>query len=403
MRKVVITAKAFVSFIKFSSQFASFKGMRDNWVESMGFLFCKQHMDKYIVADAVGMTSGNSVYVEMSPQQLAQVEQLQANRPGTFLGGWIHTHPGLGLFFSDTDITNQMFYQQQNEDGLGIVFDLALVSPEFIGFKVLRLHGPNAHTYYEITDYELSGFTEELLHEAFDTLGIEPKITHQLAMHLGFGSSDFVEIEEKLEIPDTNDPAGTGKEFLAKGQQSAASGKIGKAIQEFKVAEQLCAKGGAYEGQVSALLQLAEIYALRQDPTKAIECASKVKKIALVPNSAKWFGSAYLLMGKIRLNFEKEEEAAVKDLQMAANMLEGAKEYALAAEAAELGAGMLFKRFKRAEAKTLYDKALGLLDKIIATSAGKVPPLVIVRRKAVTRKIATTQEKGGAHPGIQKI
>ncbi len=402
MRKVVVTAKAFVSFIKFSSQFASFKGMRDNWVESMGFLFCKQHMDKYIVADAVGMTSGNSVYVEMSPQQLAQVEQLQANRPGTFLGGWIHTHPGLGLFFSDTDIQNEMFYQQQNEDGLGIVFDLSLVSPVFIGFKVFRLHSANAHSYYEVTGYELSGFTEDLLREAYDALGIDRKITHQLAVHLGFGSSDFVEVEEKVELPETNDPAGTGKEFLAKGMQSAASGKIGRAMQEFKVAEQLCAKGGAYEGQVSALLQLAEIYALRQDPSKAMEHAGKVKKIALVPNSPKWFGLANLLMGKIRLNFEKEEETAVKDLQSAANMLEGAKEYALAAEAAELAAGMQFKRFKRAEAKTLYDKALSLLDKVIAANPGKVSPLVLTRRKAVTRKMGSIQEKG-AHPGIQKI
>jgi proteasome lid subunit RPN8/RPN11/tetratricopeptide (TPR) repeat protein len=402
MRKVVVTAKAFVSFVKFSAQFASFKGMRANWVESMGFLFCKQHMDKYIVADAVGMTSGNSVYVEMSGQQIAQVERLETERPGLFLGGWIHTHPGLGLFFSDTDIQNEMFYQQRNEDGLGIVFDLSLISPVFIGFKVFRLHGPNAHTYYEVTDYELSGFTEDLLRDAFDTLGIDHKITHQLAMHLGFGSSDFVEVEEKVEIPDTNDPAGTGKEFLAKGLQSVASGKTGRAMQEFKVAEQLCAKGGVYEGQVSALLQLAEIYALRQDPTKAIEQASKVKKIALVPNSPKWFGLANLLMGKIRLNFDKEEEAAVKDLQAAANMLEGAKEYALAAEAAELGAGLQFKRFKRAEAKALYEKSLSLLDKILATSAGKTSPLLQARRKAVTRKIASIQEKG-AHPGIQKI
>jgi tetratricopeptide (TPR) repeat protein len=173
-------------------------------------------------------------------------------------------------------------------------------------------------------------------------------------------------------------------------------------MQEFKVAEQLCAKGGAYEGQVSALLQLAEIYAFRQDPTKAIEHASKVKKIALVPNSPKWFGLANMLMGKIRLNFEKEEEMAVKDLQAATSMLEGAKEYALAAEAAELGAGLQFKRFKRGEAKVLYEKSLSLLDKIIAASADKTSPMVQARRKAVTRKIASIQEKG-AHPGIQKI
>src|SRR5271157_146577 len=401
MRKVVLTAKAIVNFLKFSSEFASFKGSRSNWVESMGFLFCKQHMDKYIVADAVGMTSGNSVYVQMSGQQLAQIERLEKERPGTFLGGWIHTHPGLGLFFSDTDVQNEMFYQQQNEDGLGIVFDLSLVSPEFIGFRVFRLDGPNAHSYHEITDYDLSGFTEELLREAYDTLGIDPKITHKLAVKLGFGSDEgYVETEAEVEMPETDDPANTGMEYLEKGLQSVAAGKQARAIQELKVAETLCEQGGAYEGQVKALLALAEIYGLRHNVDKAIEHATKIKKIALVPNSPKWFGTANLVIGKVQLNFD--EEAATKSLDSASKMLEGAKEFNSAAEAAEINAGLLFKRFKRAEAKLRYEHAAALLDKLITTGEGPQVLFAQARRRGVTRKMATMQEKG-AHPGIQKI
>jgi tetratricopeptide (TPR) repeat protein len=367
----------------------------------MGFLFCKQHMDKYIVADAVGMTSGNSVYVEMSGQQLAQIERLEKERPGTFLGGWIHTHPGLGLFFSDTDIQNEMFYQQQNEDGLGIVFDLSLVSPEFIGFRVFRLHGPNAHTYYEVTDYELSGFTEEVLREAYDALGIDPKITHKLAVKLGFGSDEgYVETEEQVEMPETDDPAGMGLEYLEKGLQSLAGGKQTKAIQELKVAESLCEQGGAYEGQVRALLALAEIYGFQHNVDKAVEHAAKIKKIALVPNSPKWFGSANLLLGKVLL--ASDEEAAMKNLESSSKMLEGAKEFVAAAEAAEIDAGLLFKRFKRAEAKLQYDRAATLLEKCLAQGDSDQVPFAQARRKGVARKLATMQEKG-AHPGVMKI
>jgi hypothetical protein len=367
----------------------------------MGFLFCKQHMDKYIVVDAVGMTSGNSVYVEMSGHQLAQIERLEKERPGTFLGGWIHTHPGLGLFFSDTDIQNEMFYQQQNEDGLGIVFDLSLVSPDFIGFRVFRLHGPNAHTYYEVTDYELSGFTEEVLREAYDALGIDPKITHKLAVKLGFGTDEgYVETEELVEMPETDDPAGTGMDYLEKGLQSLSAGKQGKAMQELKVAESLCEQGGAYEGQVRALLALAEAFGFQHSVDKAIEYAAKVKKIALVPNSPRWFGAANLLIGKVQLN--SDEESAMKSLDAASKMLEGAKEYVAAAEAAEINAGLLFKRFKRAEAKLQYDRAATLLDKCLSQGDSDQVPFAQARRQGVARKMASMQEKG-THPGVLKI
>jgi tetratricopeptide (TPR) repeat protein len=46
---------------------------------------------------------------------------------GHFMVGWFHSHPGLSLFFSDIDISNQLWFQQNNPDFCGLVFDHTLL------------------------------------------------------------------------------------------------------------------------------------------------------------------------------------------------------------------------------------------------------------------------------------
>ena len=126
-RKVYISMKVFTEICKFSAQYASNYILKSKWVESMGYLFCRKDGDKYLIEDAAGITRGGETYVSMTPDDLAKIEQLQADHPNHFLGGWFHTHPGLSPFFSTTDVQNQMFYQAQNDDGLGLVFDHSMV------------------------------------------------------------------------------------------------------------------------------------------------------------------------------------------------------------------------------------------------------------------------------------
>ena len=40
-----------------------------------------------------------------------------------FFVGWYHSHPGLGFFYSDTDILNHIGYQDGNPLAIGLVFD----------------------------------------------------------------------------------------------------------------------------------------------------------------------------------------------------------------------------------------------------------------------------------------
>ncbi|MHA1818918.1 MAG: Mov34/MPN/PAD-1 family protein [Promethearchaeota archaeon] len=200
VRKVIVMYNVFDEICEFSSKYANFRMPRERWVECMGYLFCKREGDEYIVADAVGMISGSDMYVEMTPEELASIERLEKERPGLFLGGWFHTHPGLTPFYSDTDVQNQSFYQQYNEDGLGIVFDLNMVSEDFIGFKIFRNDSKNAKTYHEVS-YELRDFTEDKLRQALEKLGGYPKwLIHNLAVYLGLSDQALI----KKELPNIN-------------------------------------------------------------------------------------------------------------------------------------------------------------------------------------------------------
>jgi len=184
-RKVYISMKVFTEICKFSAQYASNYILKSKWVESMGYLFCRKDGDKYLIEDAAGITRGGETYVSMTPDDLAKIEQLQADHPNHFLGGWFHTHPGLSPFFSTTDVQNQMFYQAQNEDGLGLVFDHSMVSSKFVGFKNFRLNDPQSPTTdYSDVDWIPLGWTEAGLEEALKPIGVSQKIIENLAFHL---------------------------------------------------------------------------------------------------------------------------------------------------------------------------------------------------------------------------
>jgi len=184
-RDVKITMKAFTEICKYSAKFAHMHKPKKRWVECMGYIFCKISGNDYIVDDVVGISQGGEIFVTMSPDDLARVEKEQANRPGTFTGGWWHTHPGLTVFFSHVDCQNQLFWQAQNEDGLGIVFDLEMMDETRTGLAVFRVDDPMSTDlkYHEVEwaplDWTAKGFIE-----ATQYLGIGDYTAKKLAQHL---------------------------------------------------------------------------------------------------------------------------------------------------------------------------------------------------------------------------
>jgi proteasome lid subunit RPN8/RPN11 len=260
VREVIVTYDVFKVICEYSSQFASYKMPRDKWVECLGYLFAKvpsKADTQYIVQEAIGMTSGTEMRVEMPPDEFAQIERLLNERPGMFLGGWWHTHPGLSPFFSETDLDNQTFYQQGNEDGLGIVFDFSLIDDTFIGFKIYRLKTKNSRQYDDV-QYKLVGFTEEKLRKVLDNFsGITNTTVHNLAIHYGFATGTFSKLPD-IEIPPTSDPVEDGHRNFSRAKVYLVQKKWDECFKTLRIAAELFTKGKKYDLAIDTYLDIAK-------------------------------------------------------------------------------------------------------------------------------------------------
>ncbi|MFO8019019.1 MAG: Mov34/MPN/PAD-1 family protein [Promethearchaeia archaeon] len=157
--KVIITKEAFFKMMTHVLRFAHED--LDKSIEVMGVCIGKQEADSIKVVNAVPITHGNKVEVGFSQEDYAAFAKVDEHysEKGLYSVGWYHSHPGWGLFFSDTDKKNQLSYQsEQSPYGFGIVFDHTLMGEEEnLGFDVYRLadpsKGPNSD-YVRVT-YEL--------------------------------------------------------------------------------------------------------------------------------------------------------------------------------------------------------------------------------------------------------
>ena len=174
---VVLTAESFEKILQFLGQYSNPLLPKNKCVEAFAFLFCRQTPAYYIIEDAVGVATGERASVQLKAEELALIEFFGNQHPDLFLGGWAHSHPGWGLFFSGTDEDNQVFYQQMNEDGLGLVWDYTLVGRKGkgLGFSILRLKNPNRPGYYEVP-FKLQGFSQPFIERIFSPLGYNKKI-----------------------------------------------------------------------------------------------------------------------------------------------------------------------------------------------------------------------------------
>lgn len=234
MKEVIVKFKAYQEMVKYFCKYSSNNILKEKWVESMGFLFGNAEDDYYFVEDAIGMTFGTELDVQLSPQSLANLPDLEREKGG-FLVGWWHTHPGLTPFFSETDVKNQVFYQTANPDGLGIVFDHSLIDENFIGFQIFRLIHQFSEEYVEVP-YQLQGFYKEGIKECMDLLGIDSKITEKLIEKYG---KDEISIKidfSKLGEPIIDDPLDDSEWLVMEAEELLEQEKILDAIKKYKMA-----------------------------------------------------------------------------------------------------------------------------------------------------------------------
>ncbi|HMF32091.1 MAG TPA: hypothetical protein VKK79_11780 [Candidatus Lokiarchaeia archaeon] len=227
-RTVILTSQTFEKIISFLGQYSNPLLPKHRCVEAFGFLFCRRTPNYYIIEDAVGVATGERLAVALKAEELALIEFLESQRPELFLGGWVHSHPGWGLFFSGTDEENQVFYQQFNEDGLGIVWDYTLVGKKGkgLGFSAFRLHDAKFPPGYYDVYCKLSGFSLSRVEAVFGPLGYNKKVITE-AWRTTIEQSMLLTADEetrvRAEIADADVSTLMGASGKAAGEQAGSS------------------------------------------------------------------------------------------------------------------------------------------------------------------------------------
>ncbi|MFW9973422.1 MAG: Mov34/MPN/PAD-1 family protein, partial [Candidatus Odinarchaeota archaeon] len=152
-KRVIIRPDAYYKMLLHVLRFGNKARDRKQFKEVMGILIGriegepdKKGIRDVIIEDAVPISHGGAIEVAFAPEDYVTFSMVDASyaEKGWFSCGWYHSHPSLDIFFSSTDIRNQLGWQTPNPSAIGIVFDHTyLEKPGDLGFRTFRLDNPN--------------------------------------------------------------------------------------------------------------------------------------------------------------------------------------------------------------------------------------------------------------------
>jgi len=152
-KSVLIKPDAYYKMLVHVLRFGNKARDRRQFKEVMGILIGrlegepdKKGIRDMIIEDAVPISHGGAIEVAFAPEDYVTFSMVDAAyaEKNWFSCGWFHSHPGLDIFFSSTDIRNQLGWQTPNPSAIGIVFDHThLEKPGDLGFRIFRLDNPN--------------------------------------------------------------------------------------------------------------------------------------------------------------------------------------------------------------------------------------------------------------------
>ncbi|MFX0122086.1 MAG: Mov34/MPN/PAD-1 family protein [Candidatus Hodarchaeota archaeon] len=171
-----IPKSIYEKFLRFALENANPLDSRD-WRECIGLVLGRITKHEIFVTDIVPIGTGTAVFVDINDyEKVFSLISPSRIDHGEVIVGWAHTHPGLGLFLSSTDIHTQQMYQQMHPKAFALVLDPTKISSGFSGFNIYRLDefGSNPTTVDYSFDEECDFFTirETITSELF----ITPKV-----------------------------------------------------------------------------------------------------------------------------------------------------------------------------------------------------------------------------------
>ncbi|MFW9903591.1 MAG: Mov34/MPN/PAD-1 family protein [Candidatus Thorarchaeota archaeon] len=129
----------YTKFLRFALENANPYDPRD-WKECIGLILGRITDHNILVTDIIPIGSGTAVFVDITDyEKVFSLIHPSRIDQGEVIVGWAHTHPGLGLFLSGTDIRTQRMYQQMHPKAFALVLDPTKISSKFSGFNTYRL------------------------------------------------------------------------------------------------------------------------------------------------------------------------------------------------------------------------------------------------------------------------
>ncbi|MHA1124174.1 MAG: hypothetical protein ACTSO7_00705 [Candidatus Heimdallarchaeota archaeon] len=139
IQSVIISEEAYKQMFQYVIEFAHPERPYRQWREVIGWLVGIVEEETITVLRAIPMTSGNSIFVEMTdytiiPQIVEEAEKIDA-----VIVGWFHSHPSFGFFLSSVDIRTQRNQQSLFDNAIALVCDPTKISttePGIHGYQV---------------------------------------------------------------------------------------------------------------------------------------------------------------------------------------------------------------------------------------------------------------------------
>lgn len=130
----------YIKFLRFALENANPYDHK-NWKECIGLVLGRIDDEGNIsVTDIVPIGSGSAVFVDIVDyEKVFSLISFSRIDQGEVIVGWAHTHPGLGLFLSGTDINTQESYQKMHAKAFALVLDPTKITSDFSGFNIYRL------------------------------------------------------------------------------------------------------------------------------------------------------------------------------------------------------------------------------------------------------------------------
>jgi len=143
IQSVIVTEEAYKQMFQYVIEFANPNRPYRQWREVIGWLIGTIEGDIATVLRAIPMTSGNSIFVEMTDYTIIPKIAEEAEKINAVIVGWFHSHPSFGFFLSGIDIRTQRYQQSLFENAIALVCDptkISTLEPGIHGYQVYMEH-----------------------------------------------------------------------------------------------------------------------------------------------------------------------------------------------------------------------------------------------------------------------